>query len=131
MAKTPKLETYLTWDELMESADKQIAGRKLRKERPWTRDIIRVLSRRRPWLSMSHLTKELWALRNPSGLPMPKNFTETVQSALNQHTSQSSRFSGKPEDDLFYSPEGKGSGTWTIHRERADAWLEAHKLPPA
>ncbi|HEX4077789.1 MAG TPA: hypothetical protein VHX61_02800 [Rhizomicrobium sp.] len=63
---------------------------------------------------------------------MPKKFRETVQSALNQYTSQSNVFhtkGAKPEDDLFYSPKGKRSGTWALRsREAAVAWLEKRKL---
>lgn len=104
--------------------------KKLRENRPWVRDIIRVL-----WnsssTSMQRLTDELWATRKPVGLPMPRKFTNTVQSFLNQHTSQSSQWNGKSEDDLFYSPEGKGSGTWAVHHERAAAWLRKRQLPTA
>ena len=107
------------------------AARTLRRERPWTYDIIRVLWGSRSSISMQSLCRELWQMRNPSGLPMPKEFTATVQSALNKHTSQSSRWSRKPEDDLFCSPEGKGSGTWAVYRPRAAAWLKAHELPDA
>jgi hypothetical protein len=34
-------------------------------------------------------------MRNPSGLHMPEKFTETIQSCLNRHTSQSSRWNGE------------------------------------
>jgi hypothetical protein len=117
-------------DELMRAVDAADAQRKLRKGRPWGRDIIQVLWGARPWMSMDQLTRELWTLRGSSGLPMPKKFKETVQSALNQHTSQSQVFArlGKPEDDLFYSPQGKGSGTWAVRRERAVAWLRSRSL---
>lgn len=63
---------------------------------------------------------------------MPKEFERTVQSCLNQHTSQSGVWKsagGDPKQDLFYSPDGKGSGTWAVHRARALAWLEVHGLP--
>lgn len=105
------------------------AKKKLRHDRPWTYDIIRVLWGNRALISMDRLCHELWAKRNPSGLPMPKEFRSTVQSALNKHTRQSSEWSGNPEDDLFYSPQGKGSGTWAVHQDRAVAWLKSHELP--
>jgi hypothetical protein len=127
--KPLKDSTNLTWEQMEEKADKILAGRRLQKSRPWAYDISRVLWASRS-VSMHQLTQRLWDLRNPSGLPMPKRFQRTVQSALNHHTSQSIGFNRKPEDDLFYSPEGKGSGTWAVHRERAAAWAEAHALPP-
>jgi hypothetical protein len=121
---------HIDIEELFRAVDEADALRKVRKDRPWGRDIIKVLWEVRPWMSMDQLTRKLWTLRNPSGLPMPKAFKETVQSALNQHTSQSQVFArrGKPEDDLFYSPKGKGSGTWAVHRDRAVAWLKSRGL---
>lgn len=121
-------------DLFSEAAEKAYAEyakrKKLRENRPWVRDIIRVL-----WnsssTSMQRLTDELWAMRKPTGLPMPRKFTNTVQSFLNQHTSQSTQWNGKPEDDLFYSPKGKGSGTWAVRHDRAEAWLKKRQLPPA
>jgi hypothetical protein len=54
--------------------------------------------------------------------PIPKAFDKTVQSVLNQHTSQSKVFRKKNKranDDLFYSPKGKHSGTWALRGEIA------------
>lgn len=107
--------------------------KRLRKSHPWVRDIIRVL-----WgfgeagTTTARLVEELWSLRNPSGLPMPKKFRATVQSAINSHTSQSRlfrRLKRPTSDDLFYSP--KGRGTWAVHRAKATTWLEARRLPEA
>lgn len=128
-----KVDTTL--DELFANFDIEAyyAAKKVRHDRPWTYDIIRVL-----WASSGitarQLYIELWNLRQPSGLPMPKKFPETIRSCLNSHTSQSSVWSrngAKVEDDLFYSPEGKGSGTWAVHKQRAAMWLKAHELPEA
>ena len=97
-------------------------------KRAWTADVIRVLTGTSTYMTMNQLTRRLWELRNHSGLNMPKAFTETVQSTLNHHTSQSKvwkKNGSRPEDDLFYSPRGKGSGEWAVHRDRAAAWLEA------
>jgi hypothetical protein len=87
MAKT--IHIPMTEEEFWERAEKiweehqRIA--RLRKERPWTFDIIRVLWGTTSFKSMAMLTHQLWTIRNPSGLPMPKRFTETVQSCLNRH----------------------------------------------
>jgi hypothetical protein len=35
------------------------------------------------------------------------------------------------EDELFYSPKGKHSGTWALNRDKAAAWLKARELPEA
>jgi hypothetical protein len=107
-------------------------ARKLRRQRPWVRDIIRVLwGASQTGLSMDRLVDNLWEMRKPSGLNMPRAFRKTVQSFLNQHTAQSSQWNRRIEDDLFYSPKGKGSGVWAIHRDRANAWLKARRLPSA
>lgn len=107
-------------------------AKKLRQERPWVRDIIRVLwGAPRDGVAMDQLVSNLWEMRKPSGLNMPRAFKKTVQSFLNQHTTQSSTWNGRAKNDLFYSPRGKGSGTWAVRQERAAAWLKARRLPVA
>lgn len=124
------VEEDVDLDELFRIVDELYAARKLRKERPWTSDIIRVLWGRAS-VSMDQLTKDVAAFRRSTNLPTPQAFAKTVQSCLNQHTSQSSRFSGNPDDDLFFSPKGKGSGTWAVRQGVALRWLKARSLPPA
>lgn len=109
--------------------DAYYARKALRHDRPWAFDIIRVLWGNRSSVSVKRLCGDVWKLRNPSDLPMPKDFGRTIQSVLNKHTRQSSEWSGKREDDLFYSPQGKGSGTWAVHQDRAVEWLKSHELP--
>jgi hypothetical protein len=119
-------------DELNRRIEAAEAQNEVRQERPWVRDIIRVLWGTKSWISKDRLDRELWALREPSGLNMPENFSRTVQSFLNHHTSQSKVWQqngAKPEDDLFYSLKGKFSGTWAVHRDRAVAWLKQRSLP--
>jgi hypothetical protein len=70
------------------------------RNRDWTADIIRVLSRTSGSLTMHQLTQHLWELRKEAG-KRPERFTETVQSTLNNHTSQASSSKGR---------EGFGSG---------------------
>jgi hypothetical protein len=111
--------------DLVRQWDEEYDRKKLRRERPWTGDIIRVLWDVQPWIFMSQLMRRLWELRNPSGLLMPERFEKTIQSSVWRSNG------AKPEDDLFYSPKGKRSGTWAVHREKAVAWLKARKLPDA
>jgi hypothetical protein len=80
---------------------------------------------------MDQLTTTLWQMRNPSGLPMPKKFTETVQSCLNRHTSQSARWDGRPETDLFFSPKKKGRELGPFTKTGPLPWLKAKRLPEA
>ncbi len=103
-----------------------------RRDRPWVRDLIAVLGPRTTGIDMDELVRTLWQMREKT-LPMPKAFRNTVQSRLNHYTRQSAVYwskSARPEDDLFYSPKGKGSGTWAVHRDRAAAWLKRKNLPP-
>jgi hypothetical protein len=108
------------------------ANRKLRKDNPWTRDIIRVLWEVDTYMLFDTLACRLRELREASGLPMPIKFEATVQSILYNHTSQSvewKKSGARPADDLFYSPKGKRSGTWALRsRERAVEWLKARNL---
>jgi hypothetical protein len=95
----------------------------------WTADIIRVLRNHTTAMPMKELCRRLWEMRNHACRKMPKAFTQTVQSTLNQHTSQSEvwrKNGSRPEDNLFFSPRGKGTGEWAVHRDRAAAWLEAN-----
>ena len=62
---------------------------------------------------------------------MPQEFDRTIQSTLNAHTSQSQiwkKNGAKPSDNFFYSPKGKGSGTWAVNRQVALEWLRSHGL---
>ena len=108
------------------------AERKLLKDNPWTRDIIRALWEVDTYMRFDALARRLRELREASGLQMPIKFDETVQSILYHHTSQSvewKKSGAKPADDLFYSPKGKRSGTWALRsRERAVEWLKARNL---
>jgi hypothetical protein len=96
----------------------------------WLRDMIRILSSRLLGLHIEQLERTLWESRYPA-TPMPKRFHNIVQIILSQHSSQSAVFhqkKRKPSDDLFFSPEGKGSGTWAVHQARSEAWLKRHQV---
>jgi hypothetical protein len=91
----------------------------------WLRDMIRILSSRTTGLHIEQLEHMLWELRYPAS-PMPARFRAQVQGILSRYTSQSAVFRqrrARPADDLFFSPEGKGSGTWAVHQAAAEAWL--------
>jgi hypothetical protein len=126
-----KTETDLSFEEVFDNFDIEayFAAKKLRRDRPWVYDIIRALWGRSSGVDLQQLYRDVWSIREPSGLKMPKRFEEALRSSLNHHTSQSSRWNGKPEDDLFYSPRGRG--TWAVRRDRAVSWLRRHDLPDA
>ncbi len=106
------------------------ARKRARREHPWMRDLIAILYPRPNGLTMEQLLRELEVIREKA-LPMPKKLRETVQSILNNYTSQSAIFQKRlapVDDDIFYSPEGKGSGTWAVNRDRAVVWLSRKAL---
>lgn len=95
-------------------------------------ELIRLLLDRPLGLHIEQLEKVLWKARRTE-LPVPKNLRAAIYGKLSMYTSQSMAFRQKRKaykDDLFFSPGGKGSGVWAVHRERAEAWLNGriHRL---
>ncbi len=88
-------------------------------------ELVRLLLARPTGLRMEQLEDILWKARQPDS-PMPKGFRAAIYNILSRHSAQSASFRQRgatPAQDLFFSPEGKGSGTWAVHRARAEAWL--------
>lgn len=120
------------FEEAFQRMEARRAALKLRKENPWVLYLIKVLWPYQSGLRRTIVMDRVRQIRAPKGLNMPKAFENTVQSAFNHHSSQSAVFAGRgagEADDLFYSPDGKGSGKWAVHRERALAWLRDRELP--
>jgi hypothetical protein len=96
-------------------------------------DLIKILLNCPTGLHIEQMEETLWKLRCSTD-PVRKNFRASIYATLSLHTSQSIAFRQKcktPAQDLFFSPGGKGSGTWAVHRERAEAWLRRRmKTPP-
>ena len=71
--------TTAEFEEFFGEIEKKRHIKQLRKKHPWARDIILIL-----WgfgeagTTVVRLVEELWSLRNPSGLPMPKRFRATI-----------------------------------------------------
>ena len=113
--------------DLVRVADRIKAEQKWDKEHTYVIDIIRILHGQIGIRKMD-LDAALREKRVADQEPIPKAFDKTVQSVLNQHTSQSKVFRKKNKranDDLFYSPKGKHSGTWALRsNERARKWVK-------
>jgi len=98
---------------------------------PWIVDILLVLWNADPRTGMieGELVWNLRILRHKPGVKRPEAFDATVRSCINHHTSQSAEWikdGRRPENDILYSPKGKGSGTWAIKsRDRAIAKIIA------
>jgi len=119
------------FDELIRESKKAQAEKKRRRENPYALHLIKVLWPYPSGLSRQTAIDKVWRLRQPENLPMPKAFEQTVQSAFQQHASESSVFKGGPDDDLFFWPEGKGTGRWAVRRIQAEAWIRRRALPEA
>jgi Leu/Phe-tRNA-protein transferase len=82
---------------------------------PWIVDILLVLSHADPRTGMTEgdLVWNLRIVRNKPGVKRPEAFDAVVRSCINHHTSQSSEWikdGSRPENDILYSPKGKGVG---------------------
>jgi hypothetical protein len=98
-------------------------------QKAFVTEIIQVLLARSAGLHMEQLEEILWKSRRADA-PMPRQFRNVVYGTLSHYTSQSALFRQKRRrscDDLFFSPGGKGSGTWAVHRDKAQVWLARQK----
>jgi hypothetical protein len=100
-----------------------------RRKNPWLLDLIRVLLPRKQMHTQA-VIQDLWKRRKDHGFEPPKEFRNTVQSAYNSNCDGYSKFEQKRKKNpefkpLFYSPEGKGTGIWAVHRDRAFTWLKS------
>ena len=118
--------------EALQEIEERAAVQKLKNENPWVLHLIKVLWKYPNGLARLTAVEWIQKSRAAKGLPEPKKFEETVQSAFQHHSSLYAEFAqrgGKPEDDLFYPVGDKGSGKWALHRDVAIAWLRARGLP--
>jgi hypothetical protein len=116
-----------TLEELQQKAE----SKKIRRENPYVLDLIKVLWRYKAGFGRTYVIDRIWELRQSKDLPMPKTFESTVQSAFNSHCEDSTVFRKRdvgPEQALFYSVGGKGSGRWAVHHQRAKEWVSKKKI---
>ena len=105
-------------------------SRRHRAKKEWDRqhtyviDMIKVLLGRKYGMRNVDFHAAVWAKRHASGEPMPKKFGATIESVLNQYSSQRAVFRMKgrtAEDDLFFSP---ARGKWMLYSDdRARQWF--------
>ena len=115
-------------DQLVRDVQARIAKKELRLEHPYVKDLIEVLKPYPRGLSRQMVLHTLEKNRLRAGLPIPEAFVQSVQSSYNQHCVDSLVFKKRNapmSEALFYSPHGKGSGTWAVHIDRAAAWLRS------
>jgi len=115
-------------EEFFRLYDERIAAQRLKRENPYVRDIIAALLPYRNGRHLSWVVDDLEKARKAKGLPIPKAFRETVQSAYNTHSISSAHFRNgkvKEADAIFYAAGGVGSGYWGVDRDKATTWLAA------
>ena len=98
-----------------------------RKKHSYVADLIRLLMPHERGLTRQMVLHDLERQRYKEGLPVPPKFVEAVQSSYNYFSVDSLVFKkrgGRRDEELFYSPEGKGSGRWAVNREVAAVWLQ-------
>lgn len=98
-----------------------------RQKHPYVGDLIRALLPYPNGLKRPLVMQELKKQRKKDGLPIPRSFEAAVQNSYNHYSEDSDVFRKReapPEDGLFYSPDGKGSGRWAVRPERALQWLK-------
>ena len=108
----------------------EIELKRRRKEHTYVEDLIHLLLPYKHGLRRRIVLDWLERQRKEDGLPIPVKFEEAVQSAYNQHCSDSAVFRKKnlPASEApFYSPGGSGSGKWAVDSERAGKWLRKRR----
>lgn len=118
----------LNIDELLRWYDEHLAAKKLRAENPQVRDLIEVLLPHTKGLGRTWVIDAIERRRRAKGFIIPPKFENSIQSAYNQHSVDSSVWKNKgslPHDGLFFSPDGKGSGKWAVYPDRAADWLRS------
>ena len=98
-------------------------------KQPILEDLVKFLLRYPHGVSRQKVLSELESERKARGHVIPPKFEEAVQSVYNRNSSDSDDFhrQKKKQPDLtplFYSPDGKWSGTWAVDREHGELWLE-------
>lgn len=119
-----------TLESLFEEAMEALKRKKSRRDNPYVANLIEVLRSAPNGVSRRYVIDILEKQRMKKNLPIPRKFEEAVQSAFNHHTSQSEVFKKRNApagDDLFYSPNGKGTGVWAVRIDRAAAWLKVRE----
>jgi len=113
--------------------EKYYALKEARQKHPYVGDLISVLLPYPAGLRRSLVIYELEKQRKQDGLPIPASFKAAVQNSYNNYSEDSDVFRKRDApsgEGLFYSPDGKGSGRWAVHPDRALQWLKARLGEP-
>ena len=97
----------------------------------WVDDIVKALKNRDGIAHRSDLIEDLKEIRPK---PLPDSFVQSFQASIQRYSSDSESFTGKEEDDYFYSVDGIGSGVWGLREYLKNtpkaSDIEDSDLPP-
>lgn len=80
----------------------------------WATDLAEVLLALGGKAHLSRIYRDVEAMRQEAGRSVPSSLEATVRRTLENHSSDSRNYTGGA--DLFYMPEGKGSGIWALRK---------------
>jgi hypothetical protein len=61
---------------------------------------------------LSRIYEAVEQVRRENHRSVPRTLEATIRRTLEDHSSESNNYKGR--DDLFFMPEGKGSGVWAL-----------------
>lgn len=123
-----KSESIDSLEGLLREALAASQERQWRRDNPYVADLIELLL---PYgqrgMPRAKAIDQLETTRRKKGLPVPKTFEQTVQSAFNQHCINSEVFLKRKvfSDGVFSSRRDGNEALWIAHPRMAHAWLVA------
>jgi hypothetical protein len=80
----------------------------------WVDDVVKALQDLGGKATLSSVYDAVERIRRDSRRSIPRTLDATVRRTLEDHSSDSHNYQGRA--DLFFMPEGKGSGVWALRR---------------
>lgn len=81
--------------------------------RLWVDEIREALSSLGGSASLSDIYAQIWQRNNMDFVENP-HWRDAVRRTIQQHSSDSTIFTGIPADDIFWAPLGLGAGIWAL-----------------
>ncbi len=93
---------------LREAQTKERYGKKVR----WVDDVETAIRELGGKAGYADIYDKVRQIRAAAGRSIPKSFEEVIRKEIETHSSDSEAFAFR--EDLFYAPEGLGTGVWAI-----------------
>ena len=117
-------ERDFSWEDFLADIERSRELRKLREKHPYILDIIRVFHPDYWTLSRPRVIDLLERQRAKDGLPIPKAFEQSVDSAFQRACIDSKKCEFTESEALFRWPDGPRAGKWAARRDQCEAWLK-------